>query len=58
MRSTCLSLAWTGKKTANGIDVGIAELFVVGIVELFMDRSRLASCLADTMTFRCSGQLD
>jgi hypothetical protein len=56
MRSNCISLAWTGKKAANGVGVGVAELSIVGIVELLFDHSRLAA--SDTMMFRCGGQLD
>ena len=54
----CFSLARAGKNAANGVRVGIAELFIVGIAELFIDRSRFVACLAGIMMFRCSGHLD
>ena len=55
---SCFSLARTGKNAANGVGVGIAELFIVGIAELFIDRSRFAACLAGIMMSRCSGHVD
>jgi hypothetical protein len=54
----CFSLAWARKDTARAADIGIAGLFIVGIVVLVVDHDRFAACLASMMVFRCNGRLD